>query len=87
MERVSKKYSVDRFTKLSHEVTQCRWNGDSSAKWSVTVKNLVTGETINDECDILISARGNLNNPSWPQIPGLETFKGELMHSAKWNER
>jgi cation diffusion facilitator CzcD-associated flavoprotein CzcO len=51
------------------------------------VKNLVTGETIQDTSDVLISARGNLNNPAWPEIDGLNDFKGEVMHSAKWNER
>lgn len=51
------------------------------------MKNLATGEIIHDQSDILISARGNLNNPAWPEIDGLDAFKGELMHSAKWNER
>jgi cation diffusion facilitator CzcD-associated flavoprotein CzcO len=57
------------------------------AKWHVTVQNLVTGETLTDQADVLISARGNLNTPSWPDIEGLETFEGEVMHSAAWNER
>jgi cation diffusion facilitator CzcD-associated flavoprotein CzcO len=51
------------------------------------VQNLSTGETITDQSDVLISARGNLNTPSWPEIEGFESFKGEVMHSAKWNER
>ncbi|KAJ4298057.1 hypothetical protein N0V90_005956 [Kalmusia sp. IMI 367209] len=85
LERVAKKYSADRFIKLSHEVVECRWD-DAVAKWNVTVKSLTTGELIHDQSDVLISARGNLNNPSWPDIEGLNTFKGEVMHSAKWNE-
>ena len=80
------KYSADRFIKLSHQITECRWDG-RSAKWHVTVKNLVTGEVIKDISDVLISARGNLNNPAWPDIDGLGVFKGEVMHSARWNER
>ncbi|PSN71846.1 FAD/NAD(P)-binding domain-containing protein [Corynespora cassiicola Philippines] len=84
-ERVARKYSVDRFLKLSHEVTECRWDS-ATAKWHVTVKNLTTGDIIHDTSDVLISAKGNLNTPSWPDIPGLHTFEGQLMHSAKWNE-
>lgn len=84
LEGVAKKYSADRFIKLSHEITECQWD-EAAAKWRVTVKDLVTGQTINDTSDVLISARGNLNNPAWPEIEGLETFKGELMHSATWN--
>lgn len=85
LERVAEKYSADRFIKLSHEITECRWD-DKTAKWLVTVKNLLTGEIIQDSSDVLISARGNLNNPAWPDIDGLRSFKGELMHSATWNE-
>jgi cation diffusion facilitator CzcD-associated flavoprotein CzcO len=50
------------------------------------VQNLATGETFKDQADVLISARGNLNTPSWPDIDGLKTFQGEVMHSATWNE-
>jgi cation diffusion facilitator CzcD-associated flavoprotein CzcO len=86
LERTAKKYSADRFIKLAHQITECRWD-DKTAKWHVQVKNLKTGEVLHDKADVLISARGNLNNPAWPEIEGLQTFKGEVMHSAKWNER
>jgi hypothetical protein len=33
-----------------------------------------------------VSARGSLNDKAWPKIPGFETFKGEVMHSAQWND-
>jgi cation diffusion facilitator CzcD-associated flavoprotein CzcO len=36
---------------------------------------------------VLIVARGGLSNPSWPQISGLKDFKGEIMHSAMWNDK
>ncbi|KAA8618965.1 flavin-binding monooxygenase protein [Pyrenophora tritici-repentis] len=78
-------YSADRFIKLRHQVEACHWD-DKTAKWNITVKNLATGETIHDQADVLIQGRGNLNNPSWPDIDGLDTFKGEVMHSATWNQ-
>lgn len=83
---MAKKYSADRFIKLSHEIQACHWD-EKTAKWNITVKNLTSGETIHDQADVLISGRGNLNTPSWPEIEGLEKFKGEMMHSARWNER
>ncbi|KAH7075495.1 hypothetical protein BKA63DRAFT_413523 [Paraphoma chrysanthemicola] len=85
LESVAKKFSADRFIKLQHEIKECRWD-EKTAKWHVTVKDLVTGELKHDQSDVLISARGNLNNPSWPEIDGFNTFKGEVMHSATWNE-
>jgi cation diffusion facilitator CzcD-associated flavoprotein CzcO len=86
LEDVAKKYSADRFIKLRHEIKECRWD-DLTAKWNVTVKDLATGEIIQDQSDVLISARGNLNTPSWPEIDGLGSFAGEVMHSATWNEK
>jgi cation diffusion facilitator CzcD-associated flavoprotein CzcO len=50
------------------------------------VENTLTGEKIEDDADILLSARGNLNEIVWPSIPGFTTFKGEVMHSAAWNQ-
>jgi hypothetical protein len=52
----------------------------------IEVENLKTGEKFEDDANILICARGNFNTPSYPDIPGLDTFKGEVMHSAKWNQ-
>lgn len=44
------------------------------------------GETISEEVDVVIAARGNLNTISWPDIPGFDTFKGKKMHSAAWDQ-
>ena len=46
-----------------------------------------TGETFEEETDVLISARGNLNEIVWPKIPGIDSFEGEIMHSAAWNQK
>ncbi|KUJ11162.1 flavin-binding monooxygenase [Mollisia scopiformis] len=83
---IADKYGVMRHVKLSHKITSCKWN-DYTKKWELTVENVKTGETINDDADVLLSARGNLNDFVWPKIPGFETFKGEVMHSAAWNQQ
>ncbi|KAF1834525.1 hypothetical protein BDW02DRAFT_598065 [Decorospora gaudefroyi] len=85
LQDVAEKYSATRFIKLRHEIQACHWN-DKTAKWHITVKNLATGETLQDQADVLISGRGNLNTPSWPEIDGIETFKGAKMHSATWDQ-
>ena len=33
----------------------------------------------------VVRAAGGLHKPSWPDIPGLHTFEGALMHSARWD--
>ncbi|KAJ2895665.1 hypothetical protein MKZ38_006271 [Zalerion maritima] len=72
---VAEKYGATRFIKTKHEVTK-----------HVTVKNLATGETIEDKANVVIAARGLLNEISWPDIEGLRSFKGKIMHSGDWDE-
>ncbi|KAI5281490.1 hypothetical protein KEM52_003923 [Ascosphaera acerosa] len=35
--------------------------------------------------DFLISAVGQLNTPSIPALPGLDSFGGKVMHTARWD--
>ena len=35
--------------------------------------------------EIVIAAPGGLSEPSYPDVPGLESFEGETMHSARWD--
>jgi 4-hydroxyacetophenone monooxygenase len=41
-----------------------------------------TEETL--EANVVISAVGQLNRPSYPRIPGREDFQGPCFHSARW---
>ncbi|KAI0598883.1 flavin-binding monooxygenase [Biscogniauxia sp. FL1348] len=85
LQDTAEKFGVMRFVKTSHKVEECRWDDDIK-KWILTVQNLTTKEIFQDETDVLVSARGNLSDPAWPNIQGLKSFQGELMHSARWNE-
>ncbi|GME49208.1 putative flavin-binding monooxygenase protein [Neofusicoccum parvum] len=85
IERTARKYGADRFIKLEHAVRECWWE-EGEGKWHVKVEELRTGRVFEDQAEVLISARGNLNTMAWPNIEGLESFEGETMHSAKWNE-
>lgn len=44
------------------------------------------GQIIRDEADLLILGWGQLNNWAFPEIPGLHSFKGPYMHSAKYDQ-
>lgn len=36
------------------------------------------------EAPVLISAAGHLSDPSYPDIPGIAKFKGQVFHSCEW---
>lgn len=53
----------------------------------ITIQNHATGEEFVDKADVVISARGTLNDISWPDISGLKDMNIPVMHSAAWDDR
>lgn len=81
---IAHKYELYRYIKLKHNVCEAIWNEEEGV-WRVRIRILETGEVIEDDCHILINGTGILNNWKWPDIPGLHSFKGDLVHSATWS--
>lgn len=61
------------------------WN-DGKGEWEVEVSDTNTGRKFRDNAHIVIYASGYLNNPGWPDVPGISEFKGSMLHSAQWDE-
>ncbi|KAJ9643321.1 hypothetical protein H2204_002217 [Knufia peltigerae] len=78
------KYDLDKFVKLNHQVVGAYWD-DKVGKWNVQVEDKVAKSTFWTTCDILINASGILNAWRWPAIPGIDRYKGKLLHSANWD--
>jgi cation diffusion facilitator CzcD-associated flavoprotein CzcO len=85
-EKFCDKYDLRKYCKLQHEVTKASWN-ENKGSWDVEVTRHDTGNIIHDICDILINACGVLNAWQWPSIPGLEEYKGKLLHTARWDRK
>jgi cation diffusion facilitator CzcD-associated flavoprotein CzcO len=64
--------------RLNTEVRSAAFTGSA---WHVTTSD---GEV---DADFLISATGVLHHPFTPHIPGLETFAGDVVHTAGWDDR
>lgn len=37
-----------------------------------------------DQCDLILYNKGVLNTYKWPEILGMDKFKGKFMHTARW---
>lgn len=85
--RVADKYDVRKHVKLSHKCTEAVWD-ESRSKWIVRLlrSDLDEPVVVEDEADVLITGTGLLNQWKWPDISGLHDFKGELLHTANWND-
>ncbi|MGH8435204.1 MAG: flavin-containing monooxygenase [Pseudomonas sp.] len=73
------KYGLRRKIRFNTEVAGAEFD-ESAGLWRVTS---VAGEVFIAQA--LVSACGQLNRPSYPRIPGLQTFQGEAFHSARWD--
>ena len=75
--------TADRFGVRAHcvfgaEVLAATWD-DAARRWRVrTTAGEVTAQ-------VLVSAAGALADPVLPDVPGLDSFTGTLMHSARWD--
>lgn len=77
MRDVADRYDVRRHVRFGTEVLGATYG---EGRWAVS---LSTGESVTVE--VLVSAVGQLSRPSYPDIPGLESFAGEAFHSAVWD--
>ncbi|KAF2172704.1 hypothetical protein M409DRAFT_16665 [Zasmidium cellare ATCC 36951] len=84
IKRTARKWNLDRDVKLNTKVVAAVWQEDQG-QWKVTVEEVTSGAQREEICDILISSQGVLTHPAWPKIPGLDRFKGNLVHSARWD--
>ena len=78
-EHVADKYDVRRYMRFNTTVEGARWDGDAR-RWRVTVDD---GETLSAQ--FLVVATGFLCQPCTPDIPGIGTFAGRIVHTAKWD--
>lgn len=80
------KFGATRFIRTRHKLLRAAWD-QGARKWALEVERTDTGEVFReDDVDVVIAARGLLNEPSWPDVAGLDQFKGKLMHSAEWDD-
>ena len=76
-ENVADKYDVKRDIRFNEEVTDAQYH---NAKW--TIKTSLDQTYV---ADFIVCATGILHHPKFPDIPGIENFKGTKFHTAQWN--
>ncbi len=78
LRQITARYGLARYLRFGHEVTAARWD-EETGRWLVsTTKGQLAAR-------YLIAGVGSLVEPSLPDITGIETFAGTIMHSARWD--
>jgi cation diffusion facilitator CzcD-associated flavoprotein CzcO len=78
LRRCADDFGVRPDIRTGHEVTSAAWN-EGEGRWEIETSQ---GEF---HAKVLISGMGPLTEPKIPDIPGLDSFTGKTMHSARWD--
>lgn len=72
------RFGLDRYIRLNSEVVSAEF---TAAGWQIG-----TADGGRLEADFVIAATGVLHHPFTPPIPGLDSFDGAVMHTARWDD-
>ncbi|MDN4171857.1 NAD(P)/FAD-dependent oxidoreductase [Nocardioides sp. SOB77] len=80
-------HGIDRHIRFSSKVVGADFD-TTAGRWTLTVEDTVTGERRTLTCGFLYSCAGyyDYDHPHDPQLPGVETYAGALVHPQFWPE-
>jgi len=74
---------ISDHVRFNEEVVSSIWDV-ATAVWVCKIRR-ANGSEYELRANVVVSATGLLNRPAYPNIPGMEDFKGPLFHSAHWD--
>jgi 4-hydroxyacetophenone monooxygenase len=77
------KYDLRKHICFNTEVVAATYDPDRAC-WSITIKK-ASGEVEVLSAKIFVPSVGSLNRPAFPKVSGLDSFKGAIFHTARWN--
>jgi 4-hydroxyacetophenone monooxygenase len=83
LKKVAAEYGIREHLRLNTQLTSSRWD-ESKRRWISTLKTKDGEETF--ESTVLVSAIGQLNDPSRVHFADEEEFRGQILHSASWSD-
>lgn len=83
LKKVALEHDVRSHIRFNTELTSSHWD-ETRRRWISTLKT--AGDAEDFESSVLVSAIGQLNDPSRAHFRGEEEFKGRILHSALWSE-
>lgn len=79
MERVAERWSLQAHMRFDTELAAAHFD-EARGCWHLRTAH---GDPL--EADVLVCSTGPLSQPRWPDVPGLDSFGGKLLHTARWD--
>lgn len=83
LQKVADEYGIRKHLRVNTELTSARWD-EGKRRWISTLRTKNGDETF--ESTALVSAIGQLNDPSRARFKDEEKYKGQILHSALWSD-
>jgi monooxygenase len=83
----AREYGIDRNIRFGHRVERAEFSTDD-ARWTVDVRRSDSDEVVRLTCDFLFCCSGyySYDQGYTPELPGIENFKGQVIHPQQWPE-
>ncbi len=85
VEATARDGGIDRHIRFGRRVTACDWDS-KAARWRITAKGDEGEEVFVARFLMLCSGYYRYDRGHMPAFPGLERFKGEIVHPQLWRE-
>ncbi|KOS40474.1 hypothetical protein ACN38_g8658 [Penicillium nordicum] len=82
LQHIVEKHDLRKYMKFETEMTSAAWNEDTQ-RWVVTCSG---PEELKISARYLVNSLGLLSKVHYPDICGLSSFAGNLIHTARWPE-
>ena len=79
MQRLAEKHGLLAHMRLGTQLTDATFD-EATGHWNLRTNR---GDTL--RAPFFVCSTGPLNQLRWPDIPGLDDFKGTRLHSARWD--
>ncbi len=78
LESVVRDHGLEPKIYLDEEILDAGWD-DEAARWRITTMHRSLS------ADVLVSCAGPLTEPIYPDVAGLDRFRGKMLHSNRWD--
>ena len=81
LENVSRAHGVHRNTRFERSLEKATWD-EGRKRWRLEIASPNGTEHL--EANVLVTAVGTFANPRFPKLAGQESFRGRILHPARW---
>jgi cation diffusion facilitator CzcD-associated flavoprotein CzcO len=87
LKETAAEYGIEKKIRFNQKVVKAAWSS-ATAQWTVESQHSQTGEITTTTCNFLMMCSGyyRYDRGYTPDFPGVETFKGKLIHPQLWPE-